>query len=760
MPNQITTIPVARTDSSTLYACPTPDQVDATLNGIAARAPSSVPEPPDGAGRGVDEVAPPLERHADVEELETVIVDAAESIAEAFSLKASAALYDRTAEWVAARGFDELDAVSAETLIARQAALAVLLRATTLDTHAESELTPGNAKDAFRAVASESESVAWCVLDDIAWLADAAELAPVIAARHELTVSTAPSADLGELYAAVVPSDARQMLSQFRTPEWVGRAMRTWAAGDDDTVIDLGIGPGALSTPIHPTWQLFEEPREIIGVDRSPLAALLGATALTLTNQPHTKVVTDVLELTREKLPEDPDAVVCNPPYTAHFRIPEPDKTRWNEQIEQQTGYDISKLSSLYAYFMFHAETLLPDGGRAAFLTPESYFGTEYGAAVKRFLKERSDINAFVRLDPDGESVFPTADTTAVLTLVEFDSNPDPESHTRFITVTDPKFTAVRAAMQSTGSGDRDWGTINTVPQSTLDPDRNWQAQFDPVEIDTSHLPPLSNLGNARTVPPVGGNDPFHLTNADIAAYEISPQHLSRFVRRPQDVPGYVMSEADRPATRDDDRDGWILAPDPSIEIPDTIDAFAEQYDAGTLTENDAVGEYSGLFRYLRDRIRAGDLQETETRSDEQCWYRWTGHDPASILITNASQHKHRFIVNDADARTANNFFGLELSVTGETRKAVLAYLNSDVMREISREYGYTRRGGMQKISLTSLKELPVIDPATLSDATVQELAAAFDTLRNTPRHSNSHDHIVANLDRIVHRALDEARPG
>lgn len=168
MPDAITTLPLARTDSSTLYPCPTPDRVDSTLSGIPAHAPIKTPDPPDSVGRDVDEVAPPLERHADVEELEAVIVDAAESIDEALSVNASAALCGRTAEWVAERGFDELDTVPAETLVAREAAFAVLLRATMFDARTGGVLTPANAEDVFRAAASEGESVAWCVLDDIA----------------------------------------------------------------------------------------------------------------------------------------------------------------------------------------------------------------------------------------------------------------------------------------------------------------------------------------------------------------------------------------------------------------------------------------------------------------------------------------------------------------------------------------------------------------------------------------------------------------
>ncbi len=758
MLDRISTTAIRRTDVSTQYPSPTPAQVDSPVGVTGPRVPISITLPEASKDSSADPTLP-LSVRADIEELKEKLIAAGESIEDAFSLKASAALCGRAADWVAARGLDEVDCVSAQTLVARQAALAVLLRAVIFDAQTDEMLTRETAENAFRAAAAAGESVAWCVLDDIAWLADAAELEPVLAARHKLTVSTAPSADLGELYAAIMPSDARQVLSQFRTPQWVGRAIQTWAAGNGDTMLDMGIGPGALSTPIQSTWHQFDEPREVIGVDRSPLAALLGETALTLTNQAHTTVVTDVRELTREKLPGEPDVVVCNPPYAGHSRIPEPEKTQWNQLAEQQTGYDISKFSPLYAYVMFHAETLLPDGGRAAFLTPESFFGTEYGTAVKRFLNERADIKSFIRLDPDGASVFPAADTTAVITVVEFDSTPDKESATQFITVTDPTFTAVRAVMDSTGSDDRDWGRTNTVPQSSLDPNRNWQAQFDPVEVDTDHLLELSDLGTAWSIPPVGEDDPFHVIDADVAAYEISRQHLTRFVRRPSDVLGYVVRDRDQGVTRDGDGDGWIVDPVPSIEIPDTPDAFVKQYDAGTLTGSDAGNEHSGLFRYLRDRIRDGDLQGTETQSDDRCWYRRTGHNPAPILVNNATQNKHRFTVNDAAARTANSFYGVELAVTGAARKAVLAYLNSTVMRDISREYGYMRSGTLWKISLTKLEQLPVIDPAALPDATVHDLAAAFDTLRDTDRDSNSHDEIITTIDTLVHHAIEEMRP-
>jgi predicted ATPase len=69
------------------------------------------------------------------------------------------------------------------------------------------------------------------------------------------------------------------------------------------------------------------------------------------------------------------------------------------------------------------------------------------------------------------------------------------------------------------------------------------------------------------------------------------------------------------------------------------------------------------------------------------------------------------------------------------------------------------RSGTMWKISLTKLEQLPVIDPAALPDATIHNLATAFNTLRETDRDSNSHDEIITTIDTLVHHAIEELQP-
>ncbi|EMA57505.1 adenine-specific DNA-methyltransferase [Halorubrum distributum JCM 13561] len=736
--------------------------------------------PPDVDGDISDDLIPPLEVHADVETFEETLTNATESIAEAFTANASADLRDRTREWVDAHGVGEVDGDPVETVIAPQAALAVLLRATLFDACHDEELTPEKAERAFRADASSktSPAVGWCVLDDVAWLAGAADLAPVIAARHDLRESTVPSADLGKLYAAVIDSDARQTLSQFRTPQWAGRAIRAWAANNDETMLDVGVGAGALSAPFHPSWSLHGEPRHVVGIDRSRLSVLLAETTLTLSNQSHATLETDFLGTTRADLPATPDAIVSNPPYTSHDRLDGDDKQRWCEQVRREAGADVSKHSPLYVYFMIHAETLVDDGTRVAFLTPQSWLQKQYGHELKEFLLDQFDIKALIRVDPEEESLFPAANTTAVFTLLEARSDPDPANETQFITVDDKGYSTLQKSMYSTATDDTDWGTINTVEQSALTATENWQARFDPIERDVSHLLKLSSLASVRSVPQTGSVDVFCLSHDTVEAYGISTSHLSRLARRPADITGYVLQESDWIAARDAGKEVWLLDPGKLPELPETMDEFVRQYEAGALTTNSASGQatpdsaggqthvttgtgsdHENPFKYLYDSIREYDLRDNYTCRNREHWWRPTRRDPAPVIYNNAAQGQSRFVVNEAGLRTTNSFFEININLEGVERKALLAYLNSDIFGEVAAQFSESHTGGMEKHSVTTVRQFPVIDPSNVSEDIVQGLADAFDSLRETARHSDSHDQIIDTIGALVQRAIEQTRP-
>jgi hypothetical protein len=760
-----------------VYCSLTPAQLTPPSNGLGVNEHSDFPSP----GGVSDETFPTLEDRADVELLVERITTVGERIADAFAETASEDLRNRVGEWADLHGFDELDDTVQATSIARQAALAVLLRVTLYESRHEIELSPTAAEDVLRDAASEEPNsvVEWNVIDDIAWLADAPDLAPAVNASQELLQTTAPSDDLGELYAKSVDAAARQTLSQFRTPRWAGRAMRTWAVNDGETLLDIGIGPAALSTPFHPSWQLYPEPRDVIGIDRSRLSLLLGETALTLSNQPHSLVEADLLDTVAADLPGSPDGLITNPPYTGAHRLADADKNRWCKQASQEAGVDISKKSPLYVYFMIHAETLVDDGDRVAFLTPQSWLQKQYGHDLKQFLKDRFDIKALIQVNPDRGSLFPGADTTAVFTLLEARSDPDPASKTRFITIDDMEFSTLHKAMHSTATDDTDWAMINTVEQSALTDTENWQARFDPIETDVSHLPELSDVASVHTIRPTGASKMFCLTSETVEEYDISTQHLSRLLRRPKQVTGYIYRDSDWAAARDAGKEVWLLDPDEITTIPDTVDAFAQQYDNGelvadgttsvqatlsqqydaeALTTDATVSEHENLFRYLRDSIREHDLRDNGTLADRSLWYRPKRHEAAPVLVNNAAQDQPQFILNEAELRTTNSFFEVKIGLAGEEKKALLAYLNSSLVGEVAEQYSGTRSGGMDKMSVKTTEQLPVIDPRTLPESEVRALADAFDELCDTAQ-DRSCSEVMDCIDTIVNRVVERTRP-
>lgn len=410
------------------------------------------------------------------------------------------------------------------------------------------------------------------------WLANDADLLPVLDARDRLLESGAPAEDIGRLYAGLLSNDDRQILGQFRTPPYVGTLMRTWAADGEDSVLDPGMGAGVLSSPFHPQWDMSTEPAHIDGIDRSRLSHLMGSTALTLYRQAHELRATDFLHLSPADLQRDVDAIICNPPYTSGDSLPAAYKNRINTQIERSIGNEISARSPLHAYFVYHARQFLSAGDRAVFLTPQSFLTTHYGESLKRFLLETFSIKAFVQFDPTGERIFPDAHTTALITFLEATPENESGDETRFIRVDESvSGYELRHAVETGTSGSTDWGFINCVPQTQLDPVKNWEALFTPTDIDTSNLTRLDEFATIHRGMTTGAVDFFCLSQTDVDDLELDNQYLSRLIRRPRLVDGYDFRDEDWEALRESGEDVWLFDPDAIQEIPESMRVLASR---------------------------------------------------------------------------------------------------------------------------------------------------------------------------------------
>lgn len=674
-------------------------------------------------------------------------------------------------ELVATHGYDDLpDSVDERpaTLAARQAVLALLLKATLYEHyHRRGDLPPlpDDIQAGFEMAAEQTDNPAFeiSVLDDVLWAVEDEVLAPVVAGRHRLVQSVEPAEDIGHLQQAVLPSASRYQLGQHRTPLDIGDVMQSWATTGGDVVLDPGMGSGMLSTPRYPRWDTGTEPAHVAGVDRSDLAVVMGATALTLTRQSHKPWATDFFDLSPEELSDDPDTIVCNAPYTPYRALPDEYRTELREQLEAETGREIPGKTPLYAYFIYHARQFLTDGDRAVFVTPQAFLWSEYGRSLKAFLCEEFDVEAMVAFDPDADPVFHDADTTAVVTFLEVADERDESANTRFIRVDGtPDTTTLRRAVRDGQPGETEWGSIIHVRQGDLEPAQNWRRKFASVNIDTDHLIQLSEIADISKGIMTGENDFFCLSEQDVETWGIDEQHLSRLVPTPSNVQGYAVTDETLERCQKAGHAVWLLYNVNEVAgVPETLTVAPDDPTEWTLSsaadgrqDDDSSG---GLVAYLRDGLTNHETLSTRaTVRNRACWYRVDRKEPASLLIPYRCR-EFRVLLNETDARTTNSYHCIypDVTVDEQERKALLAYLNSAYfVTEILPWLKKPLSEGRIKLEPGDVKKLPVPDPRELPDTIIEELAARFDALRTTTRTADDHDDIQEQIDRILEDVL------
>jgi methylase of polypeptide subunit release factors len=693
-----------------------------------------------------------------VNRLEKTAADIESSIADA-----SPAIQESVESWCDLHGFVPSDDAT-PSIIAHQVVFELLLKATLYEWyHRRGDLPEfdGDAHEQFQLAHEETGDPAFspCELDKILWSVEEANTAAVTEARDRLLESTEPATDIGRLYEALIPGKHRRVLGQYRTPRDLAELMRTWATSGGDTVLDPGMGAGELSVPFQPDWEISTDPDRVDGVDRSPLAALMGRVAQTISGQRHEAHRTDFFELEPADLVRDVDALLCNPPYTRHDSIRSTYKDKLNAQAEDQTGLQIPKTSPLYAYFYYYLNQFLDTGDQAAVLTPHHFLSRDFGKPLKRFLLREFDIKALLLDNPENESKFDTAQTTDMVAFLEATDDDADMRVTRFIRVDED--TEVQTKLEAVRDGtseETDWGVINCIEQSELTPEDRWDNLFHPNAVELPDLPPLSEIAEVHRGLQTGENDFFCLSQDEVDSWEIDPQYLSRTLPNQRYVNGYDICADD---WEDFDRQGratWLLYHlDQLTGVPRTTydDETERAYWAEDSMTTDPT---TPLVEYLRHGLTDhDDLPTRSTVHDERDqWYRVERGDNAPILVTLTGRSGFRAILNQTDARHLNNYYGVypDATITQQGQKALLAYLNYVFGDTGISQQQRLLSDGLPKVEPGDVEDIPAIDPRELPSSVVATLAECFDELCEVARHDRDEAPVLNRIESVLFRVL------
>lgn len=651
----------------------------------------------------------------DVDVLAELLADLGEKIVNVLRSKSSNYLDDRLAEWCDMHGFTTVEDPGTRTVIARQAALVLLLRSTLYEKyHRRGALPPLSSNTRTDLVLADTWiddlEVDWCVLDDLVHHVDQVALNPVIEARCRLVESTQPAEDLGRLYEKLLPAESRQTLGQFRTPAEVAEFMQACGIEKGDSILDAGIGAGSLSAPFHPQWDLSTDHDQVIGIDRSPLSLLIGATALKLYGQNHTARVTDFLVLTGQDIPEI-NTVICNPPYTSASELPTKFKTTLRKRLEE-TEVSIPGKAPLYAYFLVHAATLLDDGDRCVLLIPSAWMTTEYGTDIKRFLLDHYRITAIIGSATDQFIKEAAVDTVILLLDRATDEESREDNVVSFGKVTESlgwikqQVGFDHVVSMLTDDDPPKSSAVEILPrhQNELCPNDDWSqyiraAETNIEEIQTQLTLELQDLAEVHTGLTSGYNAAFYFSDQEAAQTTIESEYLEPLIKSSTDCETYRITESDV--------ERWVLAVTEKREdLQGTaVEQYLEIQEAQEVDKRPALANKSSEWY----------VQEIRT---------------ASLLHPYTVDRRHFCCVNETTACVDKRLVCIDPHDDFHT-DFLFAFLNSTVGVFLKELHGTVRANGGLGTTVTTMKKFPVPDPSQLSTEQRRTLRVAAEQLKS-----------------------------
>jgi len=693
--------------------------------------------------------------------LETLALPIADLLEQATPTSAN----DGLVQWATFHGWDgDVN----RRVVAQQAALNLVLRALAchcLEAHLLPEVTSAEfilakSDDLLKNLGVTSPPP-FSYLDDLAVQAGATIQMPDLAALAT-ALKNEQSDVIGDVYASWVPQDARRTLGQFWTPRWIAQLMTRWAVqSPDDRVLDPASGSGVFLLIALDWLQRLgasAASQQITGVELSPLVFLMGLVNVLLHHpnaqlrlrwgdflmpkrEPHavlkepdaTYVVgaqqmpLPGLEMVAPAvLPNQFDAIVCNPPYTRHHQLPEAYKSAWAAAMKREYGIRLSRFSSLFAYFFVQATRMLAPTGRMAFITPATVFEASYSRQVKAFIRQQLHLRAIITFD-EALSVFEGVDTAACITLIEGPQTPVGERTVHVQIRRWPGVEPVLHAIEQGSTAAVDWGTCRAVDLSALEPRRKWTViGWENARFDSETFIPLSNIARIMRGIATGANDFFVLSDSEVAEWGLEKANLQPVLTKTREAPGYAFGQADFDRLGREGKKRWLLY----------------------LTEPVTPG--TAEARYIQHG-QAHGLHERSLVKTRSLWYAMEQRDPAPIYFTYLSRKRSRFIYNQADVLALNVFlciYPIPAIGRDETMlKALLATLNSLIAKDSLRHVGRTYGGDTIKIEPREMDRLPVLNPIELTADERERLAGLFDQLCR----ANSEE-----AEKTVRQAIDE----
>ena len=411
--------------------------------------------------------------------------------------------------------------------------------------------------------------------------------------------------------------EALREKGQFWTPDWVAEAMVGYVlAGGSESIFDPAVGGGAFFRAAKVVGQELGRTCRLLGTEVDP-QALEEAHAGGLSESDLGLV--ELRDFVLNPPPGPFKAIVANPPYIRHHRLPATLKAKLRSFGMRLIGQPLDGRAGIHIYFLLRALQLLdPEEGRLAFIMPADTCEGVFAPILWGWVGRQYRIEAVVTFDAEA-SPFPRVDTNALVFMIRR---------------TPPSAEFLWARCIEAGTEELKKWTLSGFryrPKRGLVVHRRELAEGLSTGLSRPPLkvrlagPTLLDFATVLRGIATGANDFFFLTQKQAQALGIPGAFLARAIGRTRDVPADVVDEKLLAELEVSGRPTLLFCPDG--RPPDRFPA--------------------GVRRYLEEGERQG-LAERPLIASRRPWYRMEVRKAPPVLFAYLGRRNARFVRNPA----------------------------------------------------------------------------------------------------------------
>lgn len=209
--------------------------------------------------------------------------------------------------------------------------------------------------------------------------------------------------------------EALREKGQFWTPAWVAKAMVAYTlAGRASHIFDPAVGAGAFFHAARDFSKRIYRELSLFGAEIDPGAiAKARDSGIPESDLNHVEIREFVLDPPTRTF----EAIVANPPYVRHHRLPQEYKESLRAFGRRTIGKPLDGRAGLHVYFLLRGLLLLGPNARLAFIMPSDTCEGVFAPTLWSWITKNYRLDGVITFAPEA-SPFPDVDTNPVVFLI------------------------------------------------------------------------------------------------------------------------------------------------------------------------------------------------------------------------------------------------------------------------------------------------------------------------------------------------------